>query len=58
LAALTGVTLTQGAIIQDAIRRAAGVVGDLYAQWRTAVSEQPVVHTDDLSWRMGGSLPI
>jgi transposase len=55
LTALTGVTLTQGAITQDARRRAAGVVGDLYAQLRTAVPEQPVIHTDDTSWRIGGA---
>lgn len=55
LTALTGVSLTQGAITQDASRRAAGVVGDLYAQLRTAVPEQPVIHTDDTSWRIGGA---
>jgi hypothetical protein len=55
LAALTGITLTQGAITQDARRRAEGVVGDLYAQLRTAVPAQPVVHTDDTGWRLGGA---
>ena len=55
LTALTGGTLTQGAITQDARRRVAGVVGDLYAQLRTAVSAQPVIHTDDTSWRIRGA---
>lgn len=54
LAALTGIPLTQGALTQDARRRAEGVVGDLYAQLRTAVPAQPVVHTDDTGWRIGG----
>lgn len=34
LAALTGVQLTQGALTQDALRRAAGVVGMVYTQLR------------------------
>jgi hypothetical protein len=54
MAALTGVRLTQGALTQDALRRAAGVVGTAYVQWRAAVSETPVVHTDDTGWRVGG----
>lgn len=55
LEALTGVTLTQGAITQDAMRRAADVVGEVYEDLRTAVPEAPVVHTDDTSWRVGGA---
>jgi transposase len=51
---LTGVRLTQGALTQDALRRAAGVVGTVYAQLRAAVPEAPVVHTDDTGWRVGG----
>lgn len=53
--ALTGVRLTQGAITQDAMRRVRGPVGEVYAQWRTGVQEQPVVHTDDTGWRVGGA---
>jgi len=54
LAALTGVQLTQGALTQDALRRAAGVVGTAYEQLRAAVPAAPVVHTDDTGWRVGG----
>jgi transposase len=51
---LSGVRLTQGTLTQDALRRAAGTVGTAYAQLRAAVSEAPVVHTDDTGWRVGG----
>jgi hypothetical protein len=54
MAALTGVRLTQGALTQDALRRAAGVVGTAYKQLRATVPESPVVHTDDTGWRVGG----
>lgn len=54
LAALTGVQLTQGAITRDALQRAAGAVGTAYQELRAAVSEPPVVHTDDTGWRVGG----
>ena len=54
LEVLTGVTLTQGAITQDAMRRAADTVGMAYEQLRTTVPAQPVVHTDDTGWRVGG----
>lgn len=52
--ALTGVRLTQGALTQDALRRAAGAVGTAYEQLRAAIPETPVVHTDDTGWRVGG----
>lgn len=51
---LTGVSLTQAAITQDAMRRAAGPVGAAYQELREQVREAPVVHTDDTGWRMGG----
>jgi transposase len=54
LQALTGVQLTQGTITQDALRRAEGTIGAGYAQLRAAVPEAPVVHTDDMGWRVGG----
>jgi transposase len=54
VAALTGVRLTQGALTQEARRRAAGPVGTVYEQLRAAVPEAPVVHTDDTGWRVGG----
>jgi hypothetical protein len=51
---LTGVPVTQGAITQDAMRRAQEVIGDIYEQLRAAVPEPPIVHTDDTGGRVGG----
>jgi hypothetical protein len=51
---LSGVQVTQGALTQDALRRAAGTVGRAYTQLRDAVPGAPVVHTDDTGWRVGG----
>jgi hypothetical protein len=51
---LTGVRLTQGALTQDALRRAATTVGIAYAQVRAVVPAAAVVHTDDTGWRVGG----
>lgn len=51
---LTGIHVTQGAISQDALRRAAGPVGRAYEDLRGQVREAPVVHTDDTGWRIGG----
>ena len=55
LETLHGLTLTQGAITQDALRRATGEVGTAYERLRVAVPESPVVHTDDTGWRVGGA---
>ncbi len=54
LRALTGVRVSQGAISQDALRRARGAVGDAYRRLRTSVRASPFVHTDDTGWRVGG----
>ena len=54
LAELTGVKVTQSALTQDALRRAAGAVGAAYQQLRGQVPEAPVVYTDDTGWRVGG----
>ena len=43
---LTGVSLTQSAITQDALRRAAGPVGAAYQDLREQVREAPAVHTE------------
>ena len=51
---LTGIRLTQGAITQDAMKQAEGIVGARYEQLRASVREQPVMHTDDTGWRVGG----
>jgi transposase len=55
LAALQGLSLTQGAITQDALRRATSEIGATYARLRAAVPASPVVHTDDTGWRVGGT---
>ena len=54
LRALTGVELSQGAITQDALRRARGAVGDAYQRLRDSVCASRVVHTDNTGWRVGG----
>ena len=54
LRALTGVELSQGAITQDALRRAKGAVGDAYHKLRSSVRGSGVVHTDDTGWRVDG----
>jgi transposase len=54
LAALHGLTLTQGAITQDAMRRATDEIGEAYERLRATVPASPVVHTDDTGWRVGG----
>ena len=54
LAELTGAAITQGAVTQDALRRAAGPVGAAYEGLRNAVPAAPAVHTDDTGWRIGG----
>ncbi len=51
---LTGVSLTQSAVTQDGLRRAAGPVGAAYEKLRCAVGEAPVVYSDDTGWRVGG----
>jgi transposase len=54
LETLIGLKLTQGAITQDALRRARGQVGTAYEELRCSVGEFPVVYTDDTGWRVGG----
>ena len=54
LRALTGAELSQGAIRQDALRRARGAVGDAYHKLRGSVRASPLVHTDDTGWRVDG----
>lgn len=52
---MTGVRLTQGAIMQDALRRAQREVGELYAQLRASVKDSDCVNTDDTGWKVGGA---
>ena len=54
LKVLTGLELTQGAITQDALRRARSAVGVAYARLRASVKDSRAVHTDDTGWRVGG----
>jgi transposase len=54
LAQLGGVSLTQGALTRDAMRRAAGSVAQEYEQLRQQVKAAPVVHTDDTGWKVNG----
>jgi transposase len=54
LSTLTGVEVTQGALTQDALRRAAQEVGQAYATLRQAVQQAPVAYTDDSGWKVGG----
>jgi transposase len=54
LEALTGLKLTQGAITQDALRRARGPVGTAYQRLRAKVQDAPAVYTDDTGWKVGG----
>jgi transposase len=51
---LTGTELTQGAITQDALRRARGRVGQMYQELRAGVRDSPVVYTDDTGWKVAG----
>jgi transposase len=54
LQVLTGVEVTQGALTQDALRRAQGTVGQAYQDLRASVRASAVTHTDDTGWRVGG----
>ena len=51
---LCGAAVTQGAITQDALRRAGGAVGAAYRRLRAGVRQASAVHTDDTGWRVGG----
>jgi transposase len=54
LATLTGVRVTQGALMQDALRRTDGAVGHAYRGLRKSLAQAERVHTDDTGWRVGG----
>lgn len=54
LAELTGVSITQGALTQDALRRAEREVGAEHQQLRAQAREAPAVYTDDTGWKVGG----
>jgi len=54
LVEMTGITITQSAITQDALKQAEGPVGAAYQEFREQVRHAPVAYTDDTSWRVGG----
>jgi transposase len=54
LRVLTGVNLTESALVPDAPKRAAQGVGQEYEDLREQMAGAAVVHTDDTGWRIGG----
>ena len=50
----TGVEVTQSALTQDALKKASGVMGNVYQELRASVASAPVVYTDDTSWPIHG----
>ncbi len=54
-ATLAGIRFTQGAITLDAIRKAAGAVGETYTAFCDSIPGSAWCHTDDTGWREGGS---
>jgi len=55
LKALTGLSVTQGAITQDALRQQRGPVGEAYRTLRARVRKSANVHTDDTGWKVNGN---
>jgi hypothetical protein len=51
---LTGISVTQSALTQDALRQAKGKIATQYQQLRAGMATSPVVHTDDTGWRVSG----
>ena len=52
---LAGVTITQGAITQDALRQSFGPIGAKARELADSIRHAPFVHTDDTGWREGGT---
>lgn len=51
---MTGISVTQSALTQDALRQAEGPVGAAYQELRGQIRHAPVTYTDDTGWRVGG----
>jgi transposase len=51
---LAGVSITQSAVTQEALRCAKGAVGAEYERLRDGIQARPFVHTDDTGWRVKG----
>jgi transposase len=56
LAEVYGFAVTQGALTQDAIRRARRQVGKAYRALREQIAREPAVGTDDTGWKVGGAV--
>jgi hypothetical protein len=54
LATVAGFALTQGAVTQDALRRARGKIGEAYHALRAEIAQEAAVGTDDTGWKVGG----
>jgi len=56
LQSLTGLVLTQGALVQSALRlgTGSGAIAQAYEQLRAEIKEQAAINTDDTGWRVGG----
>ena len=56
LKSLTGLSVTQGALAQAAIRLGTGEgpIAGQYQQLRNQIKEQPAINSDDTGWRIGG----
>lgn len=57
LKSLTGLSVTQGALTQAALRLGTGEgpIAGQYQQLRAQIKEQPAINTDDTGWRIGGA---
>jgi transposase len=51
---LTGISVTQSALTQDALHQAKGKIAAQYQRLRASMATAPVVHTDDTGWRVSG----
>lgn len=54
LKALFGLTLTQSALSQDALKHSRGPLGAYYQHLKEQLPHSPVCYTDDTGWRIGG----
>jgi transposase len=54
LRGMSGITMTQSAITQHALKQIEGPVGAAYRELREQVRHAPVTYTDDTGWRVGG----
>ncbi len=55
LETLFDLSITQGAITQDALRRARANLGEAYQELRRTIAREAVVCTDDTGWKVAGA---